>query len=62
MADGDTEHDLERDSSDVSSDVPSDDFVPLLRVQLQQSRQQQTRLRDSLTRVLSLIDEAERPG
>ena len=58
MADGDAEHDPERDSSDVSSD----DFVTLLRVQLQQSRQQQTRLRDALTRVLSLIDEAERSG
>ena len=58
MADGDTEHGL----GHVSNEDSNDEFVTLLRAQLQQSRQQQTRLRDALTRVLSLIDEAERPG
>ena len=58
MADGDTEHGLRH----VSNEDSNDEFVTLLRAHLQQSRQQQTRLRDALTRVLSLIDEAERPG
>jgi hypothetical protein len=32
-----------------------------LREQLEQSRQQQERLKEALTRVLSLIDDVERP-
>lgn len=32
-----------------------------LRAQLEQSRQQQERLKEALTRVLSLIDDFERP-
>jgi hypothetical protein len=43
----------------VADDDSKQQILVSLRNQLVQSRQQQSRLRDALTRVLSLLDEAQ---
>jgi hypothetical protein len=44
----------------VNDDDANDRIVADLRAQLQESRQQQQRLKDVLTRVLKLIDDDEK--
>lgn len=43
------------------ADESNQEILAALATQLEQSRQQQTRLRDALTRVLSLVDEDKGP-
>jgi hypothetical protein len=45
----------------MADDDSKRETLAALAVQLDQSRQQQTRLRDALTRVLSLVEQAESP-
>ena len=45
----------------MADDESNQRLIAVLNEQLQQSRQQQTRIRDALTRVLSLVEQAERP-
>jgi hypothetical protein len=45
----------------VADSDPTEAMLADLRAQLQQSRQQQKRLSEALTRVLSLVEQAERP-
>jgi hypothetical protein len=45
----------------VSDDASVQRTLVELREQLEQSRQQQERLKEAMTRVLSLIDDVERP-
>ena len=45
----------------MADDESKQEFLAALRTQLDQSRQQQIRLRDALTRMLRLADEDQRP-
>ena len=45
----------------MADDAATDQIVPRLHAQLQESRQQEERLKEALTRVLRLVDDAKSP-